>query len=927
MARTDDAPGMFSFFGNDPGGYGTMEMRRRIALQMMMGGGKKGYPKTLGEGLASIGDSLGEIGMMRALLAAQAKQDASSKATAEKIYGPGSTTAPTTESAPVTTPPVRTSSTDPATTDTPSTEPPPVDTAAIPEVPSMGPDTGHFTPQNEPLIAAPPTEAAEIGSDAGSRLPATFAERFDAVNPQPPKQAAVVPLVTAKEQPAAVLAPKPMIGELEGGVETGPDNAPAFAKTSRIPVTPDVASTTSPRADASVSQKVVDSEPGAGSAPIDDRLMHAVKMIESGGKPHAHTGSYKGLYQLSDSEFSRYGGQGDIYDPAENTRVAKLKLADERDELSRKLGRPVTPEEVYLAHQQGVGGATAHLTHPDQPAWQSMASTGEGRQKGERWARQAIWINVPDDMKSRFGSVDNITSQQFADLWREKYNRYAGDGTQTASASPRDSVAAKMVANNVQPPQPDAQDAVLSDVLAAREAKDAVYPQTASLGREGDVQSDAPPVGGMVGPATGNAIAATAAARRNGIASKLMQQPPVAPAPQGAATGLDPTQTDPRLAEANLLSPVATDVPKSVPTQHFRTANDAITSAPPGPPQVITPQAAPTQAPPQPEQLPPELRQGPPPPIPAPEPMSPREVGARRALAGEGSQDPVVRGAADLVIKEETDRRNRADAMRGTQYQEDRKHYDEIEKKKVDWVLGAQKRQEEAAAAAAAAEKHKHEMLKATDEESRRRMFGNLPADEVLKELKSSKDIAHSVRTGIIAVHDAREALKGGAITGSAADFRLGVAKAVTALGFADKGDVVANTETFRAAMAPVVASILHATVGTTQLSEGDRKFAERAAGGNIALDPQSIERLMGIIERNSNEVLAQHQNKVKTFFGDSPQGNALFGVETPTFKKADATAPQAGAPHEFATEKDAEAAGLPRGTIVIINGRRGRVQ
>jgi hypothetical protein len=688
---------MFSFFGNDPGGYGTMEMRRRIALQMMMGGGKKGYPKTLGEGLASIGDSLGEIGMMRALLAAQAKQDASSKATAEKIYGPGSTTAPTTESAPVTTPPVQTSSVDPAATESAPVETPPVDTAAIPAAPSVGPDTAHFTPQNEPLIAAPPTEAAEIGSDAGSRLPATFAERFDAVNPQPPKQAAVVPLVTAKEQPAAVLAPKPMIGELEGGVETGPDNAPAFAKTSRIPVTPDVASTTSPRADASVSQKVVDSEPGAGSAPIDDRLMHAVKMIESGGKPHAHTGSYKGLYQLSDSEFSRYGGQGDIYDPAENTRVAKLKLADERDELSRKLGRPVTPEEVYLAHQQGVGGATAHLTHPDQPAWQSMASTGEGRQKGERWARQAIWINVPDDMKSRFGSVDNITSQQFADLWREKYNRYAGDGTQTASASPRDSVAAKMVANNVQPPQPDAQDAVLSDVLAAREAKDAVYPQTASLGREGDVQSDAPPVGGMVGPATGNAIAATAAARRNGIASKLMQQPPVAPAPQGAATGLDPTQTDPRLAEANLLSPVATDVPKSVPTQHFRTANDAITSAPPGPPQVITPQAAPTQAPPQPEQLPPELRQGPPPPIPAPEPMSPREVGARRALAGEGSQDPVVRGAADLVIKEETDRRNRIDGMRGAQYQEDRKHYDEIAKEALKWQLGAEERNQKRA--------------------------------------------------------------------------------------------------------------------------------------------------------------------------------------------------------------------------------------
>jgi hypothetical protein len=919
MAETHDAPGMFSFFGNDPGGYSTMEMRRRIALQMMAGGNRKGYPKNIGEGLASIGDSLGEIGIMRALLAAQAKQDASSKATAEKIYGPGSTTAPTTES-----PPVRTSSVDPAATPTETTpvETPPVDTAAIPAAPSMGPDTEHFTPQAEPIVAAPPTEAAAIGSDAGSRLPATFADRFNAANPPPLKTDSSVPLVTAKEQPASVLVPKSMTGELEGGVETGPDHAPAFAKTSRIPIVPDATSTTSPRAEASTSQHVVDS----GASPITPRLMSAIKQIESGGDPHSTTksGTYKGLYQLSDKQFRDYGGQGDIYDPAENTRVGALVIADEAKNLSKALGRPVTPDEVYLAHQQGFGGATEHLTHPERPAWQSMYATAEGRHRGEGWARQAIHDNLPSSLRGR---ADSITSGEFAELWRDKYNHFAGEdgNTRTASHSPRAAVAQRMVANNVQPPQPDDQDALLSDVLAVQEAKNSAYPQTASLGREGDIQSDAPPVGGIVGPATGNAIAATAAARRGGITSKLMQQPPIAPTPQGAIP--DPLQTDPRLAEANLLSPVATDVPKSVPTQRFRTANDAIAPAPSGSPQVITPQAAPAQAPPQQEQMPEVLQDRGAPRIPAPEPMSPREVGARRSLAGEGSQDPIVRGSAELVIKEETDRRNRADAMRGAQYQEDRKVYDEITKKRVDWTLGAQKRQDEAATRAEVSEKHKHDILKAQDEENRRRMFGNLPPEDVIKEIKTSKDVANSVRTGIIAVHDAREALKGGAITGSAADFRLGVAKAVTALGFTDKGDVIANTETFRAAMAPVVASILHATVGTTQLSEGDRKFAERAAGGNIALDPQSIERLMGIIERNSGEVLRQHHGKVKAIFGDSPQGNALFGVEAPTFKKSDATAPQAGAPQEFATEAEAEAAHLPRNTIVIINGRRGKVQ
>jgi hypothetical protein len=92
------------------------------------------------------------------------------------------------------------------------------------------------------------------------------------------------------------------------------------------------------------------------------------------------------------------------------------------------LNGPLTPAEQYLVHQQGVGGATAHLSNPDQPAWQSMLSTGEGRQKGEGWARKAIWGNVPDQYKAQFGSVDNITSGQFADMWRDRFGRASGGG-------------------------------------------------------------------------------------------------------------------------------------------------------------------------------------------------------------------------------------------------------------------------------------------------------------------------------------------------------------------------------------------------------------------------------------------------------------------------------------------------------------------
>jgi hypothetical protein len=173
----------------------------------------------------------------------------------------------------------------------------------------------------------------------------------------------------------------------------------------------------------------------AGSSGLSEGMLTAIASVESGGKPGERTGSYKGLFQLSEKEFHDYGGKGSIYDPAENARVAALKIKAETAQLSKKLGRPATDAEAYLAHQQGVGGATEHLTHPDRPAWESMYATAEGQQKGAAWAKRAVWGNIPDPMKPQFGKVENVTSGQFTTLWRQRYARAIGDkGTGTAQA-------------------------------------------------------------------------------------------------------------------------------------------------------------------------------------------------------------------------------------------------------------------------------------------------------------------------------------------------------------------------------------------------------------------------------------------------------------------------------------------------------------
>jgi hypothetical protein len=50
--------------------------------------------------------------------------------------------------------------------------------------------------------------------------------------------------------------------------------------------------------------------------------------------------------------------------------------------------------DLYLIHQQGWEGVAEHISQPDRIAWKSMCATSEGREKGEKWCKRAIWRNT-----------------------------------------------------------------------------------------------------------------------------------------------------------------------------------------------------------------------------------------------------------------------------------------------------------------------------------------------------------------------------------------------------------------------------------------------------------------------------------------------------------------------------------------------------
>lgn len=156
---------------------------------------------------------------------------------------------------------------------------------------------------------------------------------------------------------------------------------------------------------------------------------------------------------------------------------------------------------------------------------------------------------------------------------------------------------------------------------------------------------------------------------------------------------------------------------------------------------------------------------------------------------------------------------------------------------------------------------------------------------QVFDAVDESAKAARAARTGLQGLREASKALEGGIISGAYADKRLGLQKVGALLGL-DSSKIV-NTETFRAAIAPQIAAMIKSTVGTANISNADREFAEKAAGGNINLDEGAIKRLVGIMERAGTGIIQEHQRRLETVYPSQTsvpnqyaRERALFGVE-----------------------------------------------
>jgi hypothetical protein len=166
------------------------------------------------------------------------------------------------------------------------------------------------------------------------------------------------------------------------------------------------------------------------------------------------------------------------------------------------------------------------------------------------------------------------------------------------------------------------------------------------------------------------------------------------------------------------------------------------------------------------------------------------------------------------------------------------------------------------------------------------------------EQLKTTQTQAVAAANQLRATQEAKTALDapGGIITGFRAGDRLAMQKFATLFGV-DPAKVQ-NTETFRAAMKPAVLEIVKGLGSGVSISNADRAFAEKAAGGDIDLNEGSIRSILNIAEAKARYQIEQHNKFVDKISGASgevqPYAESLKVDLPPAPKQPPANARQA---------------------------------
>jgi hypothetical protein len=716
------------FFQNDPASNSAQQMRQKIALAMLMK--KQTAPKTLGEGLFSIGDSLGDAFMGRQLERQAAEAAAK-------------------------------------------------DTATM----------SGYTPPSAP--AAAPASSATTGprSDAteGDDTAVTVAGF------RPP------PAYLAPHLAASGLSPgrQAYLGHLAG----------------------------------KEAQSANEVSPTGAAGPF--------QFIRSTGR-----------------QYGLVGPEGDRRtDPVASIAAVNRLTDDNAAVLEKALGRPPSPGELALAHQQGAVTAAKMLS-------------GSG--------------NAPS-YNLAVNNAGGLGPQAAANKIMGYYGMPGSGG-----GGPRDNAAAILAtrtADTPLTPADTAQEQRLGDVTGMTRAPPS-FGATAS-NRTGDVMSDMPPVTGALQGPLGASVGDTVQQRQQATQPSPQAVPPP-PGPQLAQAGPFPPPPGPDASGSIPAIMPGGGLPPPLPPAPPPTAAVPISAAPPDPRAAI--RAAP-------EEYVPRNRPMPEPPTKPP--MGPVEQDMRKRFLNADVSDRVKAWAASQVEAERT--------QLGAAYENQLKNY---EIRKSDWLkeqeLETKYKMDRPKQAADVDQSRATTRNTSLEADKRALDLGGYPAQLVQERLKREAEVGKAQseaelkgeearitkRTGMdpvklyerldkekasveqtLKAQDAqqlaRKAIKEGVITGYGANGVIAGAK------FADwafkngmSGNLAANTETMSAALKAGLSEAVKTVNGEggTGVSNTDVRIAEGIAGSDPQLQMKTIKTIMDRAAAINHRKIDGYESKVDRY-------------------------------------------------------------
>jgi hypothetical protein len=140
------------------------------------------------------------------------------------------------------------------------------------------------------------------------------------------------------------------------------------------------------------------------------------------------------------------------------------------------------------------------------------------------------------------------------------------------------------------------------------------------------------------------------------------------------------------------------------------------------------------------------------------------------------------------------------------------------------------------------------------------------------------REDAMSAVSSLRNLSEGKRLVDSGIITGAGAELIVKGGQVLKTLGIpigTTAEETIANTQAFAANTGREVGQIIKAFGAGTGLSDADREYAEKIAGGRISLDEGAIRRLMDINERIAKARINEYNKEAEEFL-KTPQGKML---------------------------------------------------